>query len=136
MSNKIRHSGIIDFIENGHIRVRILQTSACSHCSVANYCNASDKKVKYIDVYNDSGSSRRIGDTVEVVTNTSVGGRAVFLAFGVPFILLLLTIFVVYHFTGNEPIAALSALFSLIPYYYIVYLNRNRISRKISFELE
>jgi len=64
MNNKIRHSGIIDSIENSTVRVRILQTSACAACKVAAHCNASESKEKLVDVAVADGSVRRVGDTV------------------------------------------------------------------------
>ena len=46
MSNKIRHEGVIDSIDEGCVHVRILQTSACAACKVAGYCNAAEAKEK------------------------------------------------------------------------------------------
>ena len=43
---------------------------------------------------------------------------------------------VVLRLTDNEGAAALSALGSLIPYYFLLWILRDRISRQVSFELE
>ena len=50
MSNKIKHNGVVDGVEEGCVRVRILQSSACSACKVAAHCNASETKEKIIEV--------------------------------------------------------------------------------------
>ncbi len=42
MSNKIKHTGVVDGVEEGCVCVRILQSSACSACKVAAHCNASE----------------------------------------------------------------------------------------------
>ena len=46
MSNKIKHNGVVDGVEDGCVRVRILQSSACSACKVAAHCNTSETKEK------------------------------------------------------------------------------------------
>ena len=55
MSTKISHSGIVESIEDGCVKVRIVQTSACAACKVAGYCNAADSKEKSVDVFGDAG---------------------------------------------------------------------------------
>jgi len=43
---------------------------------------------------------------------------------------------VVKAITGSDGWAAMSALFSLIPYYACVYILRNKISSQVYFEIE
>lgn len=136
MSNNIKHSGIIESVNGGHVIVRILQAAACGECVVSSHCHASGAKEKLIDVYETPTSTRKKGDQVTVVASTKTGVRAVALGFGVPFLLMLAVLFTTMGFTGSEPIAALSALLSLIPYYIGLYVCRNKISGKISFWIE
>ena len=136
MSKNIKHAGIIESVEDGHIRVRILQASACGACVVSSHCHASEAKEKLIDVYETSTNTRKKGDSVTVVASTKTGARAVALGFGVPFLLLLAVLFTTIGFTGSEPAAALTALGSLIPYYVLLYLFREKINGKITFWIE
>ena len=57
MTDIIKHRGIVENIEGSHVRVRIVQTSACSACSVKGHCNASESKEKLIDVFDMKASS-------------------------------------------------------------------------------
>lgn len=136
MSDNIKHSGIIETIEEGHICVRILQASACGQCVVSSHCHASGAKEKLIDVYETPTKNRKKGDQVTVVASTKTGARAVMLGFGVPFILLLAVLFTTMGLTGSEPIAAITALCSLIPYYILLYSLREKIRGKITFWIE
>jgi sigma-E factor negative regulatory protein RseC len=136
MSKNIKHAGIIESVEDGHIRVRILQASACGACVVSSHCHASEAKEKLIDVYETSTNTRKKGDPVTVVASTKTGARAVALGFGVPFLLLLAVLFTTIGFTGSEPAAALTALGSLIPYYLLLFLFREKINGKITFWIE
>ena len=53
MSQIIEHSGIVQHIDGKHIRVQILQESACSGCHAKGACTAADMKDKYVDVEAD-----------------------------------------------------------------------------------
>lgn len=137
MTDIIKHRGIVENIDGSHIQVRIIQTSACSACSVKGHCNASESKEKLIDVYDTKASSYQKGEEVMLYGTTSMGMQAVLLAFGVPFLVLLITLFVAIRLTdGNELKSALIALLALIPYYLIIYVCRNKLSKKFSFTLE
>ena len=56
MSDLIKHQGIVEKVDGMHVKVRIVQTSACSSCSAKGLCNASESKEKLIDVYGVSGA--------------------------------------------------------------------------------
>lgn len=133
----IKHRGIVENINGSHIQVRIVQTSACSACSVKGHCHASESKEKLIDVFDTKASSYRKGEEVMLYGATSMGMKAVFWAFGVPFLVLLITLFIAMRLTdGDELKSAVIALLALVPYYLIIYICRNKLSRKFSFTIE
>ncbi|WP_291562244.1 SoxR reducing system RseC family protein [Bacteroides sp.] len=138
MNNNIKHLGIVESIDGSHVRVKILQSSACSSCSVKGHCNISETKEKIIDIHDkESADCCSVGQEVMVCGTTSMGMKAVVLAFVLPFIVLLAALFVTMRVTdGDEAASALVSLCTLIPYYIIIYLLRNRISRTFSFTLE
>ena len=138
MNNNIKHLGIVESIDGSHVRVKILQSSACSSCSVKGHCNISETKEKIIDIHDkESADCCSVGQEVMVCGTTSMGMKAVVLAFVLPFIVLLAALFVTMRVTdGDEAASALVSLCTLIPYYIIIYLLRNRISRTFSLTLE
>lgn len=136
MNNVIKHAGIIDEIEGCHIKVRILQTSACSSCKVASHCNASDSKVKLIDVKTNGIAQWKIGQEVMVSTSGSVAGRALALGFGLPLAILLVTLIAAKLGECSDQTSALLSLFSLIPYYLVLWVKRKKIAQQVSFQIE
>lgn len=137
MRNKISHSGVIDRIDGGHVKVRIVQTSACAACKVAGYCNAAESKEKIVDVYCDSvAKTLTVGQPVTVTASGEVASRALLWAFGVPFLLMVSVLFVVLRWTDNEGLAALSGLGALLPYYNILWLFRDKMRKQLAFSLE
>lgn len=136
MSDKISHSGIVERIQDGCVKVRIVQTSACAACKVASHCNAAESKVKIVDVLGVDGRAYQVGQEVVVSASKDVANRALLLGFGIPFLLLVCVLFIVLRLTQDEGIAALSAIGSLVPYYLLLWLLRDSIQRRISFQIE
>lgn len=136
MSNKIEHAGVVDGVEGECVRVRILQSSACSACKVAAHCNASETKEKIIDVMDADASHYQKGDQVMVVADTAVGFRASLYGYLLPLILMVVTLVGVLAATHSEGLAAVSALGILIPYYVLLFLMRNKLRNRLSFTLE
>ena len=137
MADIIKHQGVIEKVDGSHVVVRIIQTSACSACSVKSHCNASESKDKLIDVYNVISSKYQKGDQVTVCGTTRMGMQAVLWAFGIPFFVLLIALLLALHFTnGNEWMSAILCLVALIPYYFILYMYRNKFSKHFSFYIE
>lgn len=136
MSNKIKHAGVVDGVEGECVRVRILQSSACSACKVAAHCNASETKEKIIDVMDADASHYQKGDQVMVVADTAVGFRASLYGYLLPLILMVVTLVGALAATHSEGLAAVSALGILIPYYVLLFLMRNKLRNRLSFTLE
>ena len=136
MADIIKHRGIVEKIEGSHVVVRIVQTSACSACSAKGLCNASESKEKQIDVY-EVNPSYQIGEEVMLCGSTSMGMRAVLLAFGIPVLLLLAALFITMRVTdGDALLSAIVAMLAIIPYYFVIYLMKDKMNKTFSFVIE
>ena len=135
MGTKISHSGIVEYIGDDCVKVRIVQTSACAACKVAGYCNAAESKQKIVDVYQPAGNLK-VGDVVTVAASTKIATEALALGFAVPFVLMVEVLVAVLWLRGNEAEAGLSALASLIPYYAGLYLFRKKLRDRFAFVIE
>ncbi|MBC5585932.1 MULTISPECIES: SoxR reducing system RseC family protein [Bacteroides] len=135
-NNTIKHLGIVENIQGSHLSVRIVQTSACVACSAKGHCSSADSKDKIIDIIDTAASSYRVGEKVMVIGETSMGMMAVVLAFIIPFILLIFSLFLFMALMENELYSALLSLAILIPYYFILWLNKTRLKQKFSFTIK
>lgn len=135
MTNTIKHQGIVESTDGSSIQVRIVQTSACAACSIKGHCTSAEVKEKLIEIANTEGTDYKPGDQVWVLGEVSMGARAVLLAFIVPFVVLVVSLFVLMALCKHELYAALGSLSLLIPYYYILWLNRWHIKKKFSFTI-
>lgn len=136
MANTIRHQGVVEEIDGSHLRVRIIQTSACASCSIKGHCSSADTKEKLIDVSDARAASFQPGDHVWVMGELSMGMMAVLLAFVLPFFVLLISLFVFMAVWNDELWSAIGSLALLVPYYGILWLNRARMKKKFSFTVQ
>lgn len=137
MTDTIKHLGTVESINGSHIQVRIVQTSACSSCTAKAYCHSSESKEKLIDIYETDTSGFKVGEEVMIYGTTSMGMRAVILAFGVPFLILIIALFIAYSYTGgNEILSGIIALASVIPYYILLYFLKDKLKKNFSFTLK
>ena len=132
----IEHKGVITSISDHKISVMILQQSACSSCHAKGACTAADSKEKIVDVSDFTGKYK-VNDLVTVVGQKSMGYKAVWWAFVIPIIIvvsLLVVSISVWGFGDME--AAMAAIVSLVPYYGLLYLLRNKMANSFKFTIK
>ncbi len=135
MSQLIEHAGVIHQIDGRHIRVQILQESACSSCHAKGACSAADMKDKFVDIESD-GSDYKVGEQVTLYGQSSMGLFAVLLAFVIPFLIILLTLFILKNYIDNEAISGSIALGTLLPYFIILSFFNSRLKSKLKFQIK
>ncbi len=135
MADTIEHQGVVENVTGSHLQVRIIQASACAACSIKGHCTSADVKEKLVDVTVTDSSSYRVGDRVCVVGEVSMGALAVLYAFIFPFLVLVISLFAFMSIWKELP-SALASLLLLALYYYILWINRSRMSGKFSFSVK
>lgn len=134
MKDLIQHQGIIEKIEKHKVFVRIEQKAACNACHARSACIASDKKEKIIEI-DDTSGTYTANEPVIVSAHSSVGLYAVIIAFMIPLILVILAFIIGINQSGSEGIGGLVGLFILFPYYFILYIFREKLKKKCVFSL-
>jgi len=133
-TKKIEHEGVISKIDNDCIYVSIMQVAACAECHAKTLCSLSESKEKIIEIpFYDGGF--KVGERVIVTGSASVGLMAVFYAFVIPLILIVLVLACVINFIDSETLAVVLAIVSLTVYYGILYLCRDRMKKNFVFTL-
>lgn len=137
MTDIIKHSGIIEDIKGNQIKVKIVQSSACSACKAHKLCSAAESKEKIIDAFDRYPNDHYVGEEVTLLGTTSMGLQAVWLGFFIPFLILVVVLFLAMWLTGqNEGLSALISILSIAVYYVILSCFKDRLSRKFSFTIE
>jgi len=131
----IEHEGIIDHIIGDIAHVKIDSVSACASCHAKGVCSAADQEEKYLDVPLH-GAHYQQGDPVYVQVARHLGFRAVLMGYVYPFLLLMAVLIGMLAAGVTELRAGSIALLSIVPYYLLLYLLRNRISKSFTFSIK
>jgi len=131
----IDHDGIIEHIEGDVAHVKIDTESACAACHAKGVCGAADQEEKYLDIPL-GGVEYRKGETVRVQVARHLGFKAVALGYIYPFVLLMAVLIALTLAGINELKAGMIALLSLLPYYLVLFLARNRIKKTFTFSIQ
>jgi len=135
MEKHVEHEGTVASICGNTMIVRIIASSACGGCAAKGYCMPSENKDKDIRVEGFSGDFVS-GERVKVVMRQSLGFRALYIGYIIPFVLALAILLIVYHLSGNELASGLSALLVLVPYYLILKLLNQKIAKTFGFTVQ
>jgi sigma-E factor negative regulatory protein RseC len=134
-SGNIEHKGIVTELEGNKAKVTILAESACSSCHAKGVCGASEMQDKIIEV-NTQNALYNIGEQVNVVLKKSEGYKALFYGYILPLLVLLITLIITQNIFEKELIAGLLSIGILIPYYFVLYLLRDKLKQSFHFVLQ
>ena len=136
MAETIRHIGTVENISGNMVKVRILQSAACTGCHAAKLCKSSESKEKIIEVHHVKADSLKPGDVVTIVGTLTQGLKATWWAYILPLILVVAVLAASFILSHNDGLSALVALGMLCLYYIIMYSQRKRFERSFQMKIE
>ena len=135
MEHRVSHEGIVTEIDNNNIQIMILSKSACASCNIKTACNMSEMQEKIITIAASKDKELTVGQEVRVSIALGQANKAVIFAYVIPSIILISMIFILNGFKIDEGINALISIGSLIPYYLILFLFKDKIKRNFEYEI-
>lgn len=131
----LRHTGIVKEVTPNSLIVSIVNQSACSGCHAKGACTVADVQEKEIEV-TSFRNMYKPGSMVTVIFRESSGIKALFLGYILPLILLLVALVMAIEISGSEILGAFIGLGILVPYYIVLFLNKDKLKRAFTFELD
>lgn len=131
--HNICREGIVRAVNGDEITVEVIVSSACSGCHAKSICIPSDRRQERIVVKNTRNEQYEIGETVELLLETSAGNKAVLIAYVLPLLVLMVLLFGCYAFTNKELLSVGVSLLGIILYYLILKTVGKSLDRKIIF---
>ena len=135
-TEQIEHKGIIKEITGHELQISIIAQEGCASCTLKGSCSVSEVNEKIIDVAVTNPNEFKIGENVTIYYKQSLGFRALFLGYVLPFIILLFTMITSLAITEKELLSGILSLVILIPYYLIIYLSKDKIKKTFSFSIK
>jgi sigma-E factor negative regulatory protein RseC len=134
-NSSIEHKGIITKISENSVYVELTVMSACASCHAKSICGI-DSTHKVIEI-SDTQKVWELGENVNVVMRESLGTKALMLGYIIPFFVLIISLlFFILVVKFNEGLAGVLSLGMLVPYYFALYLVKDKIKRKFNFNIE
>ena len=131
--NNICREGIVRAVEGDEITVEVIVSSACSGCHAKSICIPSDRRQERIAVKNIRNERYEVGETVELLLETSAGNKAVVLAYVLPLIVLLVLLFGCYALTHKELLSVGVGVLGVVLYYLILKSAGKSVEKGITF---
>jgi sigma-E factor negative regulatory protein RseC len=135
----VKHSGVIQQIDGNFLQVKIVQTTACSSCSIKSHCTSSESKEHLIKVYDKEAPYYHVGDEVWVIGSTSMSRKAVWYGYLLPLLILMALIIGLSTWWGkdHELSVALYSLACVVIYYFLLYyFGKDKLKKTFSFTVQ
>ncbi len=133
---RIEHKGrVVEFTPETMI-VEFINKSACSACHAKSVCMASDERIKVVEVDRTPYSKFEVGEEVNICLAPTLGYKAVWIAYVIPLIILIILLLILPRFFENELYAGLGSLGVLVVYYIVLYFFRGKLDKKFVFIIE
>jgi len=133
MNKQIDHVGKVVAAADGEVAVLIERGTACSHCESKKACLIMGTSEQTIRVKDKNYRDYSVGEQVKVSMNTSLGMKAIVLAYILPLLILMLSLAVGFNYFSSELLQIAVALIPTVLYYIILYLLRRRIEQRFKF---
>lgn len=118
----ICNTGIVRKILDQALLIEIDRQSACSGCHAKSVCLSGQQKSEILKVNVENPNDFQVGETIDIYMEKSTGWRAIFVAYMLPTITLLASLFLTAHLTGNELIAFFVAIAATAFYFLLLWL--------------
>ena len=132
----ISHEGIVTKITDDELEIKIVSQSACAACHAKNACGMGEQAEKILTVPRPKDQNYSLMQKVNVTMAIGQGNKAAVLAYLIPIVLLLAVLFICLGVGLNEGLSALISIVVLIPYYTILYLQRDKLRKRFEYRIE
>ncbi|HJX70741.1 MAG TPA: SoxR reducing system RseC family protein [Bacteroidales bacterium] len=126
--------GIVEEVKENSILVRFQSAPACGSCLAKSVCSPGSAGKNLIKIHQRT-DGYSMGDPVKILISVSMGFRALFLGYLLPFLMVVFFLLLTKILGFNELISGLISLSGLLPYYLTLYLFRERVNKKFIFTL-
>lgn len=133
---EIRHSGRIVDIDPAVTKVEIIRSSACSACHAKELCGFSEEEKKIVEVATSGFQPHNIGDEVVLCMKRSMGMKAVWIAYVIPLVILMVAVLSINACGFGELATGLGAIAAMAVYYIVILCCRKRLSNDFIFYIK
>lgn len=132
----ISHEGVVTKITDDELEIKIVSQSACAACHAKSACGMGEQAEKILTVPRPKDQQYALMQKVNVTMAVGQGNKAAVLAYLIPIVLLLAVLFICLGLGLNEGLSALISIAVLVPYYIILYSQRDKLKQRFEYRIE
>ena len=132
----ISHEGVITKITENELEIKIVSQSACAACHAKSACGMGEQAEKVLTVPRPEGQDFHLFQKVNLTMKVGQGNKAAVLAYLIPIVLLLAALFICLGLGLGEGWSALISIGVLVPYYIVLYLQRDKLKKRFDYLIE
>lgn len=133
---EITHSGTVSTIENGVVFITVEATSACAGCHAKGSCTMSETEEKIVEIGAEKHPDLKVGEEVTVVISREAGLYAVIMAYLVPVLLVVVSLWI-FELLKMEELLSFGIMLLIVAIYYVLlYLFKKKILNKINIRIK
>ena len=128
--------GFVVAVRGSRVSVAVENTDACHSCEASHTCQVAGLRMKHLDVDDaECAASLRPGDRVRVCMAQGAARQAVWMAFGIP--ILLVAVGVSLNLFGvSEQLSMVAAIVLLAAYYMGLHFLRGHVANRVRLTIE
>ena len=134
--SEIVHSGRIVEITPEFTSVEIVSESSCSACHAKGLCGVSESRTKVVQLPTRGWDDYKVGDEVQLVLKSSMGHKAVWLAYVIPLFILLAVMLGLLEAGVRDIVSAGVAVAAIAVYYFVLWLCRKKLQKEYIFNIK
>lgn len=131
----IRQEGTIVDQDEQNYQVKVNVPSACASCTIKGACNMGSENDRIFTIEKDPEASIRNGEKVHLVMSKTSGLKAVLFGYGIPLILLIISLVIFKQFFAEDGLTGLLSLGTVAFYYLLLYMNRSKLKKKFRIKI-
>jgi len=129
----IEHNAIVTDINIKGVKVQLIDSVHCHSCSLKSACGSnSGTSELFVKIHN---TDLKLHDTVKIILQQSLGFKALFYAYLLPFLILVLGMLLSMQLNFNDLQVGLSMLVSVLVYYLVLYGFKNKLESKFQIDI-
>ena len=132
--DKVFKQGVVTKIVENKVWVAFDSCSGCQNCQMNKFCTETKQKEVVVEV--DEQDHFQIGEKVVVISEVKEGLKAVVLGYLLPLVLMVGCVLVMSAAGYEDNISGISGIIVLIPYYFGVFLLKDRLKSAFTVRVE
>lgn len=134
-AESVEHDAEVMAVRDGRVLLRVIGDADCGGCALSRVCGGDDSNLM-LSVPIAPNKNYATGDRVRVYATAEAQLNAMLLCVGIPFLVLIAFCGICASLGFSEIVSALAGVTGVAAWYTVLYIMRNKLTRKIVWKIK